>query len=181
MAVTQDPTADHRAAGDDATGDSKLYRIAYDHGLRTLDDQRDELNGVRGRAGQFMAFVGSATAFLVGAGLRSPDRDWVFYLVAACGTFLIVGALACLVFVLSPRSKFVLTMDPGMLVDEWIDRQVPKRPTEADLLRHLAKRIQGMIDENDTRLTAIRWWYLGTVVLGTVALACWVGLVWARA
>jgi len=158
-----------------------LYRIAYEHGLRTLDEQRDELNGVRARAGQFVAFTGSATAFLVGAGLQSPTRDGFFYAFAGLGTSLVLVSLICLVVVLGPRWKFALTMDPGTLVDKWIDRQVPARPSEADLLRALAKRISRMIDDNEKPLGLIRSWYLSTVASGTLALLTWTFLVWMRA
>src|SRR5664280_1806938 len=74
-----------------------LYRIAYEEGKRALDDQVDELNGIRGRAVQFTAFVGSSTAFLAAVGLRTgPDRSWLFYVLAGVASALSLFAIASL-------------------------------------------------------------------------------------
>jgi hypothetical protein len=164
-------------------GDAALYRIAYEQGLRTLEDQRDELNGARNRAGQVMALVASATAFLVGTGMAEAKRDLVFYCLAVLGTIGTAVAFIGLWNVLSPQRKFNLAMDPQTLVDKWIDRQVPGRPSEAELLRALAEVLQGMIDANEEHLAGrwgVRNGYLVVVTAGVLGLVAWGALIWLR-
>ncbi|WP_343910602.1 hypothetical protein [Nocardioides aquiterrae] len=179
--MTQSPN--EHPPGKKVQGSDKtpLYRVAYDQGLRTLDDQRDEFNAARGRAVQFMALVAAATAFLVGTGLNSSttNRDGTFYAVAIAATALTVLALVSLFLTLSPRLVFNFRLQPQILLERWIDREVPG-PTEPDLLRALAARMQGMIDANETILTKVRIRYMWLLGSGTFALLTWAVLAWAR-
>ena len=93
-----------------------LYQVAYELGLRTLEDQRDELNGIRTRAGSFMAFVGSATAFLVGTSVQGSSRGGFFLVVAIVATIFSSLAVVCLLSLLRPR-RFDFRLSPGVLVD----------------------------------------------------------------
>ena len=81
---------------------ASLERLAYDEGKRALADQTDELNGIRTRAGSYMAFVGSATAFLVGTGLKAADRDAWFYALASVASTASLLTLVLIALVLDP-------------------------------------------------------------------------------
>ncbi|HEX8004186.1 MAG TPA: hypothetical protein VF519_15970 [Mycobacteriales bacterium] len=77
------------AKRDGAHDDAALYRIAFDEGRELLADQLAELSALRGRAVQFLAFVGTGSAFLVGTALGGK-RDQLFYSVAGIGSTLSV-------------------------------------------------------------------------------------------
>ena len=84
------------------TDAAPLERLAYEEGKRALADQTDELNGIRNRAVSYMAFVGSATAFLVGTGLKAAHRDAWFYSLAVLASAASLSTLALISLVLSP-------------------------------------------------------------------------------
>jgi hypothetical protein len=163
-----------------AEGKTSLYRVAYEEALRTLEDQRDELNGVRGRAVQFLAFVGSATAFLAGTGLASStvqERGALFYTIGVIATLVSVGTVASCAIVLNPRWTFNLRISATVLIDQWIDREVPG-PTEPELLKALAQRLDGMRAENEAPLKALRRWFLTLIICGGLSVILWAALVW---
>src|SRR3954454_17779051 len=78
----------------------KMYRVAYKESQRTLDDQADELTGIRTRAVQYLAFIGTATAFLVGASLKTFERDTPFYAISITATGLSVLMLVSVILTL---------------------------------------------------------------------------------
>jgi hypothetical protein len=74
-----------------------MYRIAYDEGKRLVDTQLAELNGMRDRSVQFLAFVGSATAFLVGTSLgRVGEGTDIAYKTALTVSLAIAASVASL-------------------------------------------------------------------------------------
>lgn len=171
--------------GPDRSSDrAGLYRIAFDAGIRALEDQRDELNGIRTRSVGFAAIMTTGTAFLVGSGLNGvPDsqRDSLFFLNAISGTVLFVAMLGLLSWVLIPTHGFRLILDPGVLVSRWIDAEVPG-PSESQMLQALAeKTLPSMIQTNEVALSRIRYAYIGAVMCGSSGLIVWITLVWSRA
>lgn len=157
-----------------------LYRVAYDQSLRALDDQLDELSGIRGRASAYMAFIGSATAFLVGTGLKATHRDALFYGFALPASVATLVALVTLGLLLRPIAGWENRMSATVLIDKWIDREVPG-PSLADLLKNLALRQDRSRGNNEARLVRIRALYLGVVGSGGLGIVLWSALVWLRA
>lgn len=171
--------AHERPARIDDVPTPSLHAYAYDQGLRALDDQRDELNGIRTRAVQFVAFVGAASGFLVGSALGSSDADSdLFYVVASIASIASVVMLVCVALVLSPAKKFEYRLDPNVLVQQWIERDVPRRPTQPELLSGLAKLQSGMIQDNETSLNKWRRQYRVLIISGLVSLSLWMAAVW---
>lgn len=157
-----------------------LYRIAYEQSVRALDDQLDELSGVRGRASAYMAFVGSATAFLVGTGLKATHRDGWFYLLALAASVASLFALYELGQLLRPVKEWSLRMSATIIIEKWIESEVPG-PTVVDLVRALALRQDEARVTNDLVLGKVRKRYLKVVVSGGLGIVLWSALVWARA
>lgn len=160
-----------------------LYRIVCQEGRRTLDDEQDELNGMRTRAVQFTAFVGAATAFLVGTGLlHVTDKDALFYALAATASALSAALIVFLFLLLSPfaRQPWLYRMSTDRLINEWIDAEVPQ-PDEAMVLRELAFQYGEMHRGNELLLKSMRKWYLGIIVVGTAQVTTWAILVWLKA
>jgi hypothetical protein len=157
-----------------------LYKIAYENSQRSLDDQVEELNGVRQRVGQYIAFVGSATAFLVGAGVRSPARDWVFYSLAGVATFVSICAIILTCLVLLPVKRWEYRLSTQDLIDGWIETDVPP-PSEAHVVRYLGELYDEMRTSNDTALAYLRRFYVAAVATGSLQIVLWACLAWARA
>lgn len=161
------------------SGSSELYKIAYDLGLRTLEDQRDELNGARTRACAYMAFVGSATGFLVGTTLRgasAPAGGW-FYMLAIAGTATFVFALLFMCMLLFPRLPFNFGQSPKFIVEQYIERDVPP-PTKEELLRQLCMDWDEYIMENGRSLKPIRQNYRLLMISGGLSLILWTSAIW---
>lgn len=157
------------------------YRIAYQEGQRALDDQQDELNGMRGRGVQFTAFVGAATAFLVGTGLQHPSRDATFYTLASLASLLSAGLIALILALLMPSRKnpWNYRMRPKILVEGWIEREVPFTD-EAAMLREVALEYDEMYRKNEFLIKATRRAYKWLIVIGSAQVVLWASLVWVK-
>jgi hypothetical protein len=164
-----------------------LYRLAYEESQRALDDQAVELDGLRQRVTQFLAFVGTATAFLVGAGISSSQRDAIFYALAACGTLASLGTITMagsllLLLRLSWRGprlhQWELRLSGKVLVN-WIEPELGG-PDEADFLRAVTLRQANMWEANEKQLSLVRRYYVLAVVLGFAQVMVWATLAWAR-
>lgn len=155
------------------------YRVAYSESQRTLDDQRDELQGVRTRAVQFTAFVSAATAFLVGTGLHATDRNGAFYPLAATASTLSVLSIISLAILLIPRN-WNYRMTPKVLIEDWIEQKGVQQPSEALFLRKLALAYDEMSAENGRLLKSLRTWYICLVLVGSVQVIAWATLVWLK-
>jgi hypothetical protein len=160
-----------------------MYRLAYEESQRSLDDQRDELNGIRDRSVNFVAFVGAATAFLVGIGLHTAnaDRDAIYFVLAGAGT---AGSLHLLVEVfllLRPSSSnpWQYRLSGGSLISGWIESDVPA-PDLAQFLRALAEINDSMRASNERLLRGVRNCYRRLVLGGSAQLIVWAVLVWLR-
>lgn len=159
-----------------------VYRYAYDEAKRSLDDQTDELSGIRQRALSFLAFVGAATAFLVGTTVKGYSHtDFLFYALASAATFLILVGVILLFLVLAPiRMPWGYRVSGADLIDCWIQSEVPV-PNEGTFLRTLTREYDKMRETNEAILTRIRWLYISLIVCTAVQLVLWITLTWLRA
>lgn len=164
-----------------------LYRVAYEESKRALDDQIAEIDGVRGRVAQFLAFVGTATAFLIGTGLRSPDRDAVFYGLAVLGSTLTFLTLALAVMIMlgmlfmdgrAVHWKVGLRLSAKDLV-RWIEPHI-HAPDEVDFVRAVTIANGELAEANDEGLVRLRLLYVGFLSSGIAQLTIWAALVWAK-
>lgn len=156
---------------------SSLYRIAYEEGRKSLSDQVDELNGMRNRAVSYMAFILSATAFLVGTTLRTASPGALFYATAVIASALTIWAIVHLALTIWPRVDFIFQLDPSGIVTDFIDRDIP-RPTEAELLRSLSGWISVYLEANEKALKKIRYRFTNVVISGALGLLIWTLMAW---
>jgi len=162
----------------------ELYKLAYDEGKRALQDQFTELDTMRQRSVQFLAFVGSASAFLVGTSLRATDRSVVFYILAigASITTLLTIALCLALLTASrlPRARGVeewsLNLSSSALV-KWIEPDVGQ-PNESDFYRGLAELYDRMTNENLPGLNRMRKRYVLFLGGAVLQLTLWLALAW---
>ena len=141
---------------------------------------------MRQRSVQFLAFVGSATAFLVGAGVSDGARSTAFFLTASVATALSFLSILFVLFVLLSidyhggihRILWNFRVSSQILVDHWIDPEVGAA-SEAKFLRNLALQYDKMAEENDPSMTVVRRWYLSFLTFGSIQVITWAGVVWA--
>lgn len=163
--------------------DSKLsmYKVAFEESVRALKDQVDELSSIRQRLVQYFAFVGSATAFLVGSSLGAAHRDGLFYGLASVGTALMLAAIGCAVYLLWPwMSQLGATSSASKIIREMIERKVSPIQNDGQFYREFAKYNDAAVDENETVLKKTRMWYFVAIVSGALQLTVWIALVWLR-
>lgn len=170
-----------RTGGTNGTG---LYKVAFEESVRALEDQVKELDGIRQRLVSFLAFVGSATAFLVGSSLKplegtAANRDLWFYLLAIGGTVVVIIALGCAIYLLWPGStELKVTASARLIISRTIEREVPAVESDGDLYRELAVHYDRGRCANDEVLDRVKKFYFWAIVGGVVQLGFWVALVW---
>ena len=178
-------TSPRGKSADDLLG---MYKLAYEEGKRTVDDQIAELDSIRGKSVQYLAFLGAATAFLVGTGLSYADRSKGVFVTAAVATMLSGLALSlCLSILTASRppwptpkrdswERWAFRMSPGNLLG-WIESDVG-RPTEVQFYRALAQKLEIMATENDPIMEKIRRRYYWFLASGVGQLIAWTTLAW---
>ena len=116
---------------------------------------------------QFTAFVGAATAFLVGTGLQHSTRDVTFYTLASLASLLSAVLIVLILKLLMPSEKNLwhYRMKPKILVEGWIEREVPFTD-EAALLREVALEYDKMYGNNEILINATRRAYKWLIVVG---------------
>jgi hypothetical protein len=156
-----------------------MYRIAYQESQRTLDDQQDELKGMRDRGVQFTAFVGAATAFLVGAGLQAATKGPLFYSMASAATVLSAALIILLLILLTPskRNLWHYRLSAESLIKGWIEAEVPP-PDEALFMRAVAIKYDDMHRKNEVLLRSLRRSYRWLIAVGAAQVTVWAALVW---
>jgi hypothetical protein len=154
-----------------------MYRVAYEQGIRTLDDQAAEIDGMRNRAVSFMAFVGSATAFLVTTTLRSADPGVPFFVLASIATLSVAWAIVQLGRLIRPKLEFTLRLDSREIITDWIDRDVPC-PSEALLLRGLGGWLAEYAESNRVGLRTLRARFTQVLMFGSAGLLAWTVAIW---
>jgi hypothetical protein len=166
-----------------SSGDkTNMYRVAFDESVRALKDQVDELSGIRQRIVSYLAFIGSATAFLVGSSLKAPEgRDDLFYYLAIAGTTFMGGAIVCATFLLWPKFTSIgATSSAKKVIEGMIERQMSPIQTDAEFYHDLAMYNDNAVDKNDSKLAWSRGLYFAAVICGAVQLTIWIVLVWLR-
>lgn len=166
----------------------EVYEQIRDEQLRELEGQRGELDSMRARISQYLAFVGAATGFLAGTGLTSvpaANRDLGFYLLAALGTagFAALTYFAVMVLVGSggaPRAgQFAFHLDSPKLLTK--AETQGKHPSKSGFTRYLANAYGIMVRDNEPLMRGVRRSYVIALSLGGFTLMSWCVLLWLKA
>lgn len=163
------------------------YRLAYNEGIRNIDDQKNELSSIRQRSLQYLAFVGAATGFLVATGIKNPSRDPMFYVIAFSSTTLsflslILAMLILLGIRLGKKSSYTWTfmVHPRLIIKKIIEVDGGIK-NEAELLRKLALSYGNQAELNEPEIRKIRITYIAFLICASMQLILWTWLVWAYA
>ncbi len=166
----------------------EIYEQIRQEQLRELEGQRAELDSMRARVSQYLAFVGAATGFLAGTGLtRVPvdNRDGWFYFLATLGTlsFLALTYFAVMVLIGSggaPKaSQFAFHLDSPKLLTK--AETNGKHPSVPGFTRYLATAYGLMVKENEPLIRGVRRSYVVALSVGGFTLASWCILLWLKA
>jgi hypothetical protein len=156
VAAAGHPGYGHRAMGDDEER-AKVHAVAYEQAVRSIDQQAEQREHLRGRAGLLVSTAAVSGAFLGGLTFNSAQRDsltgWglAALIVAALG-FLVVTLAT--VFIWWP-TKGVFTLDPGVIVQQWADESPA---TRSELHRDLALYMGGhRVTNTHTIERHLRW------------------------
>jgi hypothetical protein len=150
-----------------------LYEAVYAEAKRSLEGQTAALDEIRQRAGMFLAFVGSATAFLVGAAVQAkvpPSFASVHGLVIAA--LVATGAAsvaACVILV--PARRWQEELSAEALITGWVETDIPM--TRIWFFRELALVYDEMRLANRPTLVLRQWTFAGLVVFGVLQVALW--------
>jgi hypothetical protein len=156
---------------------AEWIETATNVGLDYVKQQRDEVWTIRGRAVTFVAFSTAATAFLVGAGLKETERDFLFYLVAGVGTALFLVTVWFLLRVIRPKVEFRTVLESDVLL-RWMDGNEPPKDLEHARLRLAREVIPSMVADNEASLKVVRLSYWILLIFGFATVAVWTVLVW---
>lgn len=164
-----------------------LYRLAYDEGVRSIDDQKNELSSIRQRSLQYLAFVGAATGFLVAAGIKNPNRNPMYYGIAISSTTLSVVSLFLITLILlgvrigkSTSNSWNFIVHSRAVIENLIEPDVGSID-EAGLLKELALSYDDQAIKNEVEIKKIRTTYIIFLICASVQLILWTWLVWAYA
>jgi len=107
---------------------AEIERIVYEESVRTVDGQRELLEGLRARAGTMLATAFVATAFFGAQALDRRAASWLEWSAVALFLTVIVSAL----IVLTPwRLRFA--HHPHSLMTHQLDRQEPQTSAQVYL------------------------------------------------
>ncbi|OBI82706.1 hypothetical protein A9X00_07095 [Mycobacterium sp. 1245805.9] len=164
------------------TDKTNMYKVAFEESVRALKDQVDELSNIRQRIVSYLAFVGSATAFLVGSSLNAPgSRDDLFFFLASVGTAFMGITIGCATVLLRPKfTKIGATASAQTIITGTIERQVSPIESEAHFYRDLAIYNDRAVDKNDGKLKWTQRLYITAITCGALQLTVWIVLVWLR-
>lgn len=199
--TTQGQSEPGRPTSEVEAGRLAMQRVAYAEGQRLVDDQLAELDALRQRTVQVLAFVGSATSFLVGTTLSTRELSVGAQVVGTIAALLSIGSLllACVILLAAvdrapaslvdgsvPSKKWFprpatwnFRMDPKVLVDGWIDAPRVSGPlTEVAFYKALALRYSSMAAENTPILARVRMCFVFFVAVTTIQVVVWAGLAW---
>jgi hypothetical protein len=165
--------------------DVASYKLARDEELRSLDLQRSQLESMRTRSAQYLAFGGAATGFLVGTGLTHAQRDSMFFWIAGIATVfsLAMVVLAVCVFVggfdirARSASKWQFALPNGFVLRA---AEADIRPTESQINAYLARNYWQLADANRPAMKRMQLQYVVFLAVGALQLVLWVILLWAR-
>lgn len=145
-------------------GDPRL-RLVYEESLRAIDDQKESLDALRGRAAQLLTAASVVETFLVGLVLRSEGRPGAATWVSA-GAFVLL-ALIC-VWIMLPRHGWTFANSATILLDGYVDADPPASLDE--MHRTLAVYAERHWDRNQDRLLNPR--LVGLQLAATLLVVC---------
>jgi hypothetical protein len=102
---------------------AKVHAVAYEQAVRAIDQQAEQLEHQRARAGLVVSTAAISGAFLGGLTFNSGQRDsltgWgLAALIAAALGFLVVTLAAVRIWW---PARGVFTLNPGVIVQKWAD------------------------------------------------------------
>ena len=109
----------------------QVARVIYEESIRTVDSQRELLEGLRARAGTLLASAFVATAFFSGKALGRRDLPPLGWTAILLFGVVVLATLAVLI-----PSRWTFAHDPHELIAYYLEPEPP--PSVEELYRNLA-------------------------------------------
>lgn len=158
-------SADDRAA---------IYALAYDEGIRVLEDQARTLEQMRVRMMTLLGTATAASAFLVGFVLKAKPvaREGLYWVGLGLGAVIFVGILVRCYQAVRPKYVWRFNLSPKVIIEGYADHDVPASLGETH--KQLALVTATNIDHNDANLSRFRKWLGQALVLFLVDTLIWI-------
>jgi hypothetical protein len=106
-------------------------QVVYDESVRTVDTQRELLEGLRARAGTLLASAFVATAFFSARALARPELPALAWI-----AILLFGVVVLMTLAVLIPWRWTFAHDPHELIAYYLEPEPP--PTVEELYRNLA-------------------------------------------
>jgi hypothetical protein len=125
-------------AGSDDDPKADVHAIAYEQAMRSIDQQIEQLEQLRGRAGTLVSAASVAAALIVGFALTRSRADHLSHV--GITSMIVVGAalleISITAVILWWPTKGKFRLDPLVIIDTWAD--TPPISTRSDVQRDMA-------------------------------------------
>lgn len=139
---------------------STSVELAYAEGVRALEGQERQVQELRQRTGLLLTGA-SITTSLLGSPLARDDAPEVL---AGLAIVFFVGVVGCCLWIIRPRKKvWKFSMDPRMLVEDWVDQDPPCGDGD-DMTKYVAKKHGANFADNQELLEDLYKWFLAAAV-----------------
>lgn len=147
------------------------YELAFEEGVRALDEQRYVIDAFRTRAGLLLSGAAIATSFLGGAALADGTSlpAWI-----AIASFVLLGV--GVILILWPRGDWEYASRPRRVIETHIEPDLPQLPL---IHRDLAFHMDASYLLNRGHLQRLVYFFRACSILLIVEIVAWVvDLVW---
>ncbi len=154
-----------------------IYMLAYDEGIRVLEDQARTLEQLRVRMALLLGTATTASAFLAGvvAKAHQDDQDAWYWIGVTLGSVLYAAVLLRVAQALRPKYIWRFNMSPRTIVEGYADHDIPA--TLAETHRGFALINDENIVHNEKTLSRIRVWLDQALTFMIAEIALWALLV----
>ena len=132
-----------------AKPDPAGYRIAFEEGVRALNEQQAATESFRTRAGLLLSAAAIVTSFF-GSEALGEDTTWTWI---AIGAFILLGF--CVVAILFPRGDWEYASRPSLIIRNYVEHPTPL--DEPQIQRDLALHMDRSYVANRGRLRELIW------------------------
>lgn len=139
--------------------------FAYAEALRAITQQQGVLESYRTRAVALFGAATAAVAFVAKEALPTSGWEWLTVVGFVSYAFAGMATLA----VLWPQT-FHFSFSAVTMLDKWAGYD------ENEHYQHLARYLDGQVDDNTEKLDNIAWALMGAIVSTVLSLAAWLVL-----
>jgi len=139
--------------------DETMARLSYEEALRRIIGQRQNLDGIRTRAGTLFGAASLATSFLSSVAAQGEGIELGAFGAIAVVLFALVTLVTMLIFLSVRGLSFTIQREEN---EELLRTPPTTGATEADTYREFARRLERIFEANSRRM---QWFFRGMWVM----------------